>query len=144
MAKVTVCTDWLDVCSRCHMSLLDIDERIVDLLDPAGEVLGYYDKVHLVPFGETVPPWADLVATDALVREVGRFTAGDAATPLPARVPLGVAICYEVVFSSHSAAAVRSGAEVLVTLTNDWFVVAQNRTFTYRTSRYNNQSQQSR
>ncbi len=32
MAKVTVCSDWLDVCSGCHMSLLDIDERIVELL----------------------------------------------------------------------------------------------------------------
>jgi NAD-reducing hydrogenase small subunit len=33
MAKVTLCTDWLDVCSGCHMSLLDIDELIVPLLD---------------------------------------------------------------------------------------------------------------
>ncbi|MGQ9585521.1 MAG: NADP oxidoreductase [Anaerolineae bacterium] len=32
MAKVTVATDWLDVCSGCHMSLLDIDERIVELV----------------------------------------------------------------------------------------------------------------
>jgi len=32
MAKVTLCTDWLDVCSGCHMSILDIDERIVELL----------------------------------------------------------------------------------------------------------------
>ncbi len=33
MAKVTVCTDWLDVCSGCHMSLLDVDERLVQLLE---------------------------------------------------------------------------------------------------------------
>ncbi len=32
MAKVTLCTDWLDVCSGCHMSLLDIDELIVELV----------------------------------------------------------------------------------------------------------------
>jgi len=32
MAKVTVCMDWLDVCSGCEMSFLDIDERIVELL----------------------------------------------------------------------------------------------------------------
>jgi len=32
MGKVTVATDWLDVCSGCHMSLLDIDERIVELV----------------------------------------------------------------------------------------------------------------
>jgi apolipoprotein N-acyltransferase len=81
-----------------------------------------YDKVHLVPFGEYVPPWAELVTTDALVREVGRFTPGKDVTPLPSVVPLGTAICYEVVFSGHSAAAVRNGAEILVTLTNDgWY-----------------------
>ena len=33
MAKLTLCTDWLDVCSGCHMSLLDIDEALVALLD---------------------------------------------------------------------------------------------------------------
>jgi NAD-reducing hydrogenase small subunit len=32
MAKFTLCTDWLDVCSGCHMSLLDIDEVLVALL----------------------------------------------------------------------------------------------------------------
>lgn len=30
--KVTLCSDWLDVCSGCHMSILDIDERIVELV----------------------------------------------------------------------------------------------------------------
>ncbi len=33
MARVKVATDWLDVCSGCHMSILDIDERIVELLE---------------------------------------------------------------------------------------------------------------
>ena len=32
MANMTIATDWLDVCSGCHMSILDIDERIVELL----------------------------------------------------------------------------------------------------------------
>ncbi len=30
-AKVTVATVWLDGCSGCHMSFLDIDERLIDL-----------------------------------------------------------------------------------------------------------------
>jgi len=81
-----------------------------------------YDKVHLVPFGEYVPPWAELAFTDALVREVGRFTPGQSVAPLPAIVPLGVAVCYEVVFPGHATAAVREGAQILVTLTNDgWY-----------------------
>ncbi len=32
MAKVTLSSNWLDVCSGCHMSLLDIDEHIVELI----------------------------------------------------------------------------------------------------------------
>jgi len=31
MAKVTVATVWLEACAGCHMSLLDIDEAIIDL-----------------------------------------------------------------------------------------------------------------
>jgi len=33
MAKVTIATDWLAACAGCHMSLLDIDERIVQLVE---------------------------------------------------------------------------------------------------------------
>jgi apolipoprotein N-acyltransferase len=81
-----------------------------------------YDKVHLVPFGEFVPGWASFAFTESLVREVGSFTPGEKPLALPAHVPLGVAICFEVVFPDLVAAEVRSGAEVLVTLTNDgWY-----------------------
>jgi NAD-reducing hydrogenase small subunit len=33
MAKVKVATDWLAACAGCHMSLLDLDEKLVGLLD---------------------------------------------------------------------------------------------------------------
>lgn len=33
MKKLTLATIWLDGCSGCHMSLLDIDERIIQLTD---------------------------------------------------------------------------------------------------------------
>lgn len=33
MTKPKVATVWLEACAGCHMSFLDIDERIVDLLD---------------------------------------------------------------------------------------------------------------
>jgi apolipoprotein N-acyltransferase len=81
-----------------------------------------YDKVHLVPFGEFVPRWARLAFTDSLVREVGSFTPGRQPVILPARVPLAVAICFEVVFPDLAADQVRSGAQLLTTLTNDgWY-----------------------
>jgi len=81
-----------------------------------------YDKIHLVPFGEFVPRWAQFAFTKSLVREVGAFTPGAKPTVLPARAPLGVAICFEVVFPDHVAAQTRAGAEILTTLTNDgWY-----------------------
>jgi len=33
MSKVKLATCWLDGCSGCHMSFLDIDERLIDLAD---------------------------------------------------------------------------------------------------------------
>jgi apolipoprotein N-acyltransferase len=81
-----------------------------------------YDKVHLVPFGEFVPRWARFAFTDSLVREVGAFTPGGKPVVLPASVPTGVAICFEVVFPDLAAAQVRGGAQILATLTNDgWY-----------------------
>ncbi len=81
-----------------------------------------YDKVHLVPFGEFVPRWARFAFTEALVREVGNFAPGAKPTVLPAQAPVGVAVCFEVVFPDLVAAEVRAGAEVLATLTNDgWY-----------------------
>ena len=32
MPKVLIATDWLAACAGCHMSLLDLDERLVELL----------------------------------------------------------------------------------------------------------------
>jgi NAD-reducing hydrogenase small subunit len=33
MAKVKVATDWLAACAGCHMSLLDMDAKLVEILD---------------------------------------------------------------------------------------------------------------
>lgn len=92
------------------------------LLDGNGLAPVRYDKVRLVPFGEYVPPIFRFAFTESLVREVASFTPGDAPRLLPAQVPLGVAICYEVVFADLLARQVRLGAEILTTVTNDgWY-----------------------
>ena len=48
-AKVKVATMWLSGCSGCHMSLLDIDERILDLLKLVDIVYGPIVDVKEIP-----------------------------------------------------------------------------------------------
>lgn len=40
MNRVRVATAWLDGCSGCHMSLLDLDERLLDIADKIDLVYG--------------------------------------------------------------------------------------------------------
>lgn len=40
MSKIKVATSWLDGCSGCHMSLLDIDEKLVELAEHIEMVYG--------------------------------------------------------------------------------------------------------
>lgn len=42
MSKVKVATIWLDGCSGCHMSILDMDERLVDIAKKIDLVYGPY------------------------------------------------------------------------------------------------------
>ncbi len=52
MSKVRVATVWLEGCSGCHMSFLDIDERLIDL---AGKIdLVYSPLVDTKDFPEDV------------------------------------------------------------------------------------------
>ncbi len=95
------------------------------LVDERGVVGQRYDKVRLVQFGEYVPLLGQLAFTKALVRDVPSFTPGAGPVVMAAAAPLGVAICYEIVFADLVAAQVRAGATVLTTLTNDgWYGVS--------------------
>ena len=93
------------------------------LLNDQGKLVGYYDKMHLVPFGEYVPLKGLLFFVDKLVQAAGDFASGDRATVLelpPAKV--GVLICYESIFPKLSRNMVAAGANLLVNITNDaWF-----------------------
>jgi NAD-reducing hydrogenase small subunit len=52
MSKVRVATTWLDGCSGCHMSILDMDERLIELADKIELVYGPY--VDFKEFPENV------------------------------------------------------------------------------------------
>jgi len=93
------------------------------LLNSDSMVIGFYDKIHLVPFGEYVPWKRLLFFVDKLVQAAGDFASGEQAVVLnlaPARV--GVLICYEAIFPELSRDLVNAGANLLVNITNDaWF-----------------------
>jgi len=111
------------------------------LLAQDGQILGRYDKQHLVPFGEYIPfHHSILFFLDKLVEGIGDFEAGPGATllmfkprektpPMAAaamapdfHVKFGVVICYEVIFPNLVRQFASNGAEFMVTITNDaWF-----------------------
>ena len=93
------------------------------LIGPSGELLGRYDKIHLVPFGEYVPLPRLLFFVQRLAQGIGDFVPGKTYTLLPAPSgPVSVAICFEVIFPDLVRRFVREGAHWMATLTNDaWF-----------------------
>ena len=93
------------------------------LINPAGNVLGRYDKTHLVPFGEYVPFGQYLPFIDKLVAGVGDFTPGTSGRVLSMNgCRLGVQICYEIIFPAICRKMVDNGAEIIVNITNDaWY-----------------------
>lgn len=93
------------------------------LLSPAGESIGKYDKVHLVPFGEYVPLKKILPFVKKLTAGIGDYSEGPG--PLPINFEggsIGTLVCFESIFPELAAGFVRNGATVLVNITNDaWF-----------------------
>ena len=82
----------------------------------------YYDKVHLVPFGEYIPGDKIVKALQKLA-PVGSCTPGEPKLlELENGVKLGVAICYEDTDSALVGKLTAMGADALVFVTNDaWF-----------------------
>jgi apolipoprotein N-acyltransferase len=86
-------------------------------------IVGRYDKIHLVPFGEYVP----LSRVIGFVRGWAEFIAdlepGTSAVVFPGPpAPFGVVICYEGIFPDLFREFVNNGARIMVNMTNDgWF-----------------------
>ncbi|MBI1354293.1 MAG: apolipoprotein N-acyltransferase [Acidobacteria bacterium] len=92
------------------------------LIAPDGELLAYYSKMHLVPFGEFVP-WPFSLFINKITMQAGNFLPGDKVVVAEANGhKIGAYICYENVFARGVRQFVAQGAEVLVNISNDsWY-----------------------
>lgn len=98
------------------------------LVDKEGELLNRYDKIHLVPYGEYTPMKTILPSSlwswfDKIVA-MGNLNSGTSydVIQINDQFRAGVNICFEDVFPKNSREYTRSGANLLITLTNDsWY-----------------------
>jgi apolipoprotein N-acyltransferase len=98
------------------------------MLNQFGQPIFFYDKIHLVPFGEYEPfPFIHQVVTSVSEevggfhkgkeRGVGRFANGNT---------FSIFICYEAIYAGEVRSFVNSGAQLLVNISNDgWFGTSQ-------------------
>jgi apolipoprotein N-acyltransferase len=110
-----------------------VDEQVEDgmiryynsafLLNPSGEMVGKYDKVHLVPFGEYVPQKRLFFFAGKLTAGISDFSPGKSLILLKVKEHrFGVPICFEIIFPNLVRSFVQEGAEFIATITNDaWF-----------------------
>jgi apolipoprotein N-acyltransferase len=93
------------------------------LVSPAGEQLGIYRKIHLVPFGEMIPYEDKFEFLKRIDFGEGDFSPGSEYSVMRIDgIPFGVAICFESIFPDLSREFARRGARFIVNITNDeWF-----------------------
>jgi apolipoprotein N-acyltransferase len=102
---------------------LPIRSNSLVLMQGQGQWLGRYDKQHLVPFGEFVPPGFRWFVEQMRI-PLGDFERGKDPAPIHtvAGRLIGFNICYEDLFPEAIAWQVQQGAHVLVNASNlAWF-----------------------
>jgi apolipoprotein N-acyltransferase len=94
-----------------------------DFIEPNGKFVGRYDKMHLVPFGEYVPYKKLFFFAGSLLEEVGTFDPGKRRSSFAVGGHrYGTFICYESIFADEVRQYAKSGADVLVNISNDgWY-----------------------
>lgn len=94
------------------------------LFSPGAGKVSRYDKVHLVPFGETVPFKPLLGKFIKTVGVLGDFSSGkDFIVFSPPFARFSASICFESIFPYISRRFVRNGAQFIVNITNDaWYL----------------------
>lgn len=88
----------------------------------AGKIIRFYDKIHLLPFGEYFP-FGFIDILQSRFSGPREYSPGSRNTLFQTRGgKFGVLICFEVIFPDRARQFVAEGADFLVTISNDaWF-----------------------
>lgn len=92
-------------------------------LFPADPSLKFYDKIHLVPFGEYIPLKKYFPFFSKFIVPTGEFSSGTENLPIETgEIKAGVKICFEIIFPDLVREQIKNGANIIINLTNDaWF-----------------------
>lgn len=96
----------------------------VFLVGDSGEILGRYDKQHLVPFGEYLPfrPLASAIGLEKFVPGASDIVAGPVDAVIAAGAPAAsVAICYEISFAGEMVSRETRPAFIFNPSNDAWF-----------------------
>ena len=112
----TLITGSLRRVDKMHLS------NSVLVLNDVGQIVSYYDKSHLVPFGEYVP-FRNILPMEKLVPIASDFKAGSGPRTIriPGAPPAGLLVCYEIIFPGRVVDE-KHRPDWLINVTNDgWY-----------------------
>ena len=131
--------------------ILDIEkEEVLNaavLISSNGTIMGYYGKHQLVPFAEHIPFWNIRAVRSFFENIVGLNSAGwtpgekNVILHLPLKsggtVKFGAPVCFEDVFPALCRGFFKSGADLLINITNDsWSKTVSGETQHFVAARY--------
>ncbi|PIE75189.1 MAG: apolipoprotein N-acyltransferase [Deltaproteobacteria bacterium] len=93
------------------------------LFEKNGNTEKFYDKIHLVPFGEYIPLKKYFPFLALFITPSGEFSSGLQNYLINMdKIKIAAKICFEIIFPNLVRKQVKNGANIIINLTNDaWF-----------------------
>lgn len=94
------------------------------VINNKNEVIKYYDKRHLVPFGEYIPNWVNKIGLNNISFDDSGFSSGKIKNTINIEEyrPFDICICYEIIFPGKVMDSPLT-SEWILNITNDaWFI----------------------